>query len=233
MNGRWNVLRARPLLWGLPLAFVLLNLGIFVFYRVAYAGQVEALKRSYDSQSQVHQKLRGEREQLQRYLERLSSSSEGIDELYREHFGTEAQRLTQVRSEIKRLSSLAGLEPTALNYPRSDLEEIDLLRMGITFGVEGSYEQLRQLINLLELSDQFLALEEVSLNRTGERGSASYRLNINLRLSTIFATDELGRRAAEQARQNGAGDVVPASDVDQGDEAGADDVSDEVSEIDP
>ena len=49
------------------------------------------------------------------------------------------------------------------------------------FTVEGNYAQLRRLINQLETTDTFVALESISLSE------ATPNLRIDLRLSTLFS----------------------------------------------
>ena len=62
------------------------------------------------------------------------------------------------------------------------------VRKSVTFGVVGDYGSIRRLVNFLELSDQFLLLEEVRLRET--EGS---KLGIDLIVSTLFAAPgELG-----------------------------------------
>jgi hypothetical protein len=51
--------------------------------------------------------------------------------------------------------------------------------VSITFSVDASYDQIRRMINLLELSQQFVIIEEVSLNSGGDK-------SLNLRLKTLF-----------------------------------------------
>jgi len=223
MSG-WSSWLARPFLWGLPLLFVLVNAGVFAFYRTAYAGQVEVLQRRYESENKIYQELLAERQRLESYLERVTSSSVGMSELYLNVFSTEPERLTRARREIKELARRAGLDPTALSYSRQALSDVHLHRLGIRFGVEGTYEQLRQLINLFELSDQFLILEQVSLNKTGSAGGADPLLSINLSLSTIFTDEELARRAAAETRPaaDGGHDGSPPPDVEEDDAAAPD-----------
>ena len=86
-------------------------------------------------------------------------------------------------AEIKDLCDRAGIPPTSLNYERQALDGQDVSRRTITFAVIGSYAQLRQLINFLELSDSFLILDQIALRGDDIEGTP---LRINLSLSTLF-----------------------------------------------
>lgn len=218
MNG-WAAWRARPWLWGLALGFLLLNLGLFMFYRVAYAGQVEVLQDRFNAENESYQQLREQRETLEGYLDRVKDSSDGISELYLNHFETEAERFTRASAELKRLARTAGLDPSSFNYASQDLGEMELRRLGITFSVEGTYDQVRRFINFLEIGEQFFILEQMTVNASSDRGQADPRLSINVSVSTVFASDGLARRTAAELKRRESREPVPS----EGEDAGATD----------
>ena len=63
-------------------------------------------------------------------------------------------------------------------------------RRTITFSVDGSYAQLRQLINFLELSDTFFILDQIALRGNEVEGTP---LRISLSLSTLFTSNLAAR----------------------------------------
>lgn len=93
--------------------------------------------------------------------------------------------MTRVLAEIKDLCNRAGIPPSSLSYEKQVLEGQDVSRRTITFAVNGSYAQLRQLINFIELSDSFLILDQVSLRGNDVEGAP---LRISLSLSTLFTS---------------------------------------------
>lgn len=196
----WAAWRTRPWLWGIPLAFLLVNLAFFTFYRVAYAGKVEVLQSRFESENERLTQLREERLSFEDKYERVRSSSLGVSTLYLDHFSTESERFTATLAEIRRLGRASGLEPSSFSYPSQDLEELELRTVGFAFSVEGTYDQLRRFINMLELSDHFLVLERVGLG-TGGGAGGDPRLSLNFTVSTVFATESLARRTARAARQ--------------------------------
>lgn len=218
MNNDWQrLLRNHPWTWGLPLGLLVVSLAFFLFYQVAYAGRVEALQDRFESEQAELEQRTAHRRELASYLDRAKASRGGIRSLYLDHFQTAAERQTTVHAEMLKLASAAGLEPSSLSFPADPIGDFELRQMGINFRVDGTYEQLRNFINLLELSDQFLTLRQVTLNSSG-RG-ASPRLSITISASTVFVTRALARRAAAaRARENGAteSDEPTASTVDPG-----------------
>jgi len=175
--------RERWRLWAPALAFFLLNLGVLAVYRVRYAGDVALLDDRLARTSTQLAALAGERRELEAGRERALTTRAAITELYRDRFATEKERLTKMIAEVKALAARAGLVPSAISYPVESLADYGLVKKSVVFGVEGTYRELRQLINLLELSSSFLTLEGVSLGAAGPQGS----LRINLRISTFFS----------------------------------------------
>lgn len=180
-------------IWGVPLAFCVLNLLGFVVYRSVYAGEVEKLEERYDASVAELEGLRRQSAGIEAALERIEAQSQGIEQLYDVYFQTEPERFTRAIKEVKRLAREAGLDPTQFSYPLEELDQAGLVRRGIGFSVEGTYRQLRTFINFLELTDQFLTLNSIKLSETGT-DSRDPRLNIRMELSTIFIAPETSER---------------------------------------
>ena len=183
-------------LWLVPAGFCVLNLLGFALYRSAFAGKVERLESQYQNGLDQRDAMRDEQVVIEDFLSRLEAHREETDGLYSEYFQTEARRFTRVIQEVKQLARQAGLQPASLSYPRKDFSAFDLVQRNISFNVEGTYDQLRKFMNFLEITDQFVTLESVSL---GESGSSRRNptLGINLVLSTMFATREVESRSEE------------------------------------
>ncbi|MEM7583805.1 MAG: hypothetical protein AAF560_10530 [Acidobacteriota bacterium] len=179
--------RRNLLLWAIPAGFCAVMLLVFAFYRFAYAGRVEGLERQYQAAVAQRDGLRAEREVVVTFLDKVDVHRGETQGLYSEYFQTEPQRFTRVIQEVKSLAEQAGLRPSSLSYPRTDFSSFELVQRNINFSVEGTYDQLRNFINFLELTDQFVVLNSVTLGGSGsDRGNPA--LGINLVLSTIFAT---------------------------------------------
>ena len=181
-GGIW---RAKVSLWLPALLFVLANVGALFVYRTFYAGEVRDLDQRLAAREEILVDLSRARQQRDDLVSLAEAGRQGIEQLHRERFSTEEKRLTAVINEVKTLARRAGLEPTAVNYPDEAYEEFGLRQRALAFGVQGSYRQLRQFINLLELSDSFLVLEEVRLS---DAAGSDQNLRISLRVKTLFST---------------------------------------------
>ncbi len=174
-------------LWVLPLAFVVLNLLGVTFYRTAFAGQVERLEKRYLAADDNLKRIQNEIVVVREFLGRAESHREQTRLLHSERFQTEEQGFTRTIQAVKKLARDAGLQPASLSYPRKGLTGHDLVQRSISFSVKGSYDQLRNFINFLELSEHFITLNSVTLGGGGKE-QRNPSLSIKLVMSTIFTT---------------------------------------------
>jgi hypothetical protein len=173
--------RSHALLWGTPLAIVLLNVAWLSAFgsgaRLRAADLANRLESARSEHTKATAKL-AEREQL---WITATENRQRLATLYQDRFGTERERLTATLREVRDLATRAGLEPRAFTYPEEELSDYGLLRRSFVFSVEGDYPGLRTFLHLLELSPTFLTVDRIQV---GER--AGGRLGIALRLSTLF-----------------------------------------------
>lgn len=172
--------------WLAPLLFVIVNVVLYSTYQAAYAGRVDLLHDQSESEEETLNALREQRRALETVVERAQRGKDGIEALYQERFSTERKRLTQVIREVKDLAGRAGLGvPESISYPEEAIERHDLVKRQIVFVVEGNYMSLRQFINMLELSESFIVLEQISVTEAGPS-----TLRVSLQISTLFASED-------------------------------------------
>lgn len=183
--GSTSLWRRRVALWLPALVFFLLNVVVLLVYPVRFAGRMEVTADELDQERAVLAELVERRRDLESQRQGIERTRLAVDEMYSERLAPESERLTRIIAEVKDLAARSGLTPPAVSYPTEPLEEYGLRRRGFVFSVEGSYADLRKFINLLELSQTFLTLEQVTLS---EGGGGSLR--IQLRVSTLFSTGD-------------------------------------------
>lgn len=180
---RLRMWREKVWWWAPALVFFGINLGLLSAYRLVYQGRVVVLEERIESRERELAQLIRRSTEERRLLETVSENRVRLQRFYESGLSRESERLTAIIAEVKDLASRVGLRPTSFTYPEEAIRDFGLVRRSIAFAVEGTYGQLRQFINLLELSDSFLILEEVGLS---DSGSSGQRLRINLRVSTLF-----------------------------------------------
>lgn len=195
MNGGLEAWRRNLRLWVPALAFFLVALGLLVFYRAALADDAELGQARLARRTEELETLRAERARVAGYLDRAAALETGLEDFFGVRLASEAASLTRIIAEVKQLSLQAGLEPQQITYDRESIEGESVMRRSLVFPVEGTYQELRQLINFLELSDSFLILEEVRL-RGDETGTAELR--IDLTISTLFLEDAVAVASREE-----------------------------------
>jgi hypothetical protein len=153
-----------------------------MLYQASFSGRAHLGSALLDRRTHELEQLRRHRMNVTESLDRIERNKRDIEEFFESRLATESTRLTAVISEVKALAQRAGLEPQSIGYPSQAMKDFDLSTRFMVFSVEGSYSQLRRLINFLELSEMFLVIDEISLTGHGN----SEKLQINLRVSTTF-----------------------------------------------
>jgi hypothetical protein len=189
------------------LALVLVANTIFFFtYRVQYESRLQSLDSDLQQLESQRDQARNARIRAEQTLRSYRKVEGDVMLVFNEHWSTERERFTQLFTEVMRLAQASGLEPASYSFAKGDAkrvsiggpgsrrEDLGATEIGITFGVSGTYEQVRRLINLLELSRQFVIIEGIGLNASDDQ-----TLTLNLKLKTIFRDE---RNEAGGAAQN-------------------------------
>ena len=198
----WREKRVLLIVLGLLL---LANTVFFFTYRVQYVSRLQDLdSRQEQAQAQLEQ-ARHARITAEQQLAAYKKVQTDLQVLYNERWSTPAQRLTALIDEVKRLAAASHLQPPAYAFSSDETKasgsgtkgSIGTTAVGIAFTVQGTYEQVRRLINLLELSDQFVIIDSISLG--ANNASATDRvLTLNIRLKTLFRDTRPTAQAANR-----------------------------------
>jgi Tfp pilus assembly protein PilO len=166
------------------------NTMFFFTYRVQYQSRLDTLdERLAQVESELEQ-ARTARIRAEQTLQSYKKVENDVLEVFNEHWATQPERFTKLFGEVTRLAMASSLVPSSYSFKRGDAKRISAggprqnlgaTEVGITFGVEGTYDQVRRLINLLELSRQFVIIERINLS-----ASDAQMLSLSLQLKTIF-----------------------------------------------
>lgn len=190
----WREKRVLLIVLGLLL---LANTVFFFTYRVQYVSRLQDLDtRQEQAQAQLDQ-ARNARVTAEQQLAAYKKVETDLQVLYNERWSTPMQRLTALIDEVKRLAAASHLQPPSYAFTTTESKpiagttsgtpskgSIGTTTVGISFTVQGTYEQVRRLINLLELSDQFVIIDGISLASDGSGSDKT--LTLNIRLKTLF-----------------------------------------------
>jgi len=190
----WREKRVLLIILGLLL---LANTVFFFTYRVQYVSRLQDFDtRQEQAQAQLDQ-AHAARIAAEQQLAAYKKVETDLQVLYNERWSTPMQRLTALIDEVKRLAAASHLQPPSYSFTTTESKPIGgttsgppskgsvgITTVGIAFTVQGTYEQVRRLINLLELSDQFVIIDGISLASAGTE--ADKTLTLNIRLKTLF-----------------------------------------------
>lgn len=160
------------------------NLVYFFTYRVQFEARLEDYAaRAQQSQARVDV-AKSQRITAERQLAAYRKVQQDIKDVYDNRWSTEAARLAPLIEEVKRLAVVSQLVPQTYSFAHV-VGTPEATTVGITFSVQGTYQQVRRLINLLELSQQFVIVDQISLSNTAEGV-----LTMNLHVKTLFRNTE-------------------------------------------
>lgn len=172
------------------LALLLAANAVFFFtYRVRYENRLHDLESRREDATRDLRAARSSREAAQQQLTAYGRIQQDVDQVYIERWSTQQRRLAAMIIEVKRLAAASDFEPRSYSFKRDDTkgerksmkESPGATAVNISFSVEGKYEQVRRLINLLELSQQFVIINQIAL--TSNSGSV---LTMTLDIKTLF-----------------------------------------------
>lgn len=182
-------------------ALLVVNAIFFFTYRVQYEARLQALDARLQQAQDELQRARNKRIAAEQQLASYNKVRTDLETLYNKTWATKEQRLTALINELKRMGTTTQLDPNSMSF--SQIQDRDVQRTAgvgtstvvITFTVQGTYQQVRQLINLLELSKQFVIIDAINL---ASGGGSSGNLSLNLRLKTLFREPPRSTMAANK-----------------------------------
>lgn len=191
----WREKRMLLIVLGVLLAA---NTLFFFTYRVQYEQRLSSLQERLEESESRLTDARTARLAAERRVSAYRRIQTDIQSVYHEHWSTQDERLTALITEVKKLAVASSLVPRAYSFERT--EEVATKQgtggatvVMISFTVQGTYEQARRLINLLELSRQFVIIDEISLTTGSDQ-----LLTLNLQLKTLFRDGARNRPAASR-----------------------------------
>jgi len=179
------------------------NVMFFFTYRVQYQSRLDDLDARLAAAEKSFDDARTARLTAERKLQGYRKVETDVATVYDQHWSTQSKRFTALIAEVKRLALASSLNPLAYSFDKEEVkgtqqlgrgEDIGATEVGMGFTVQGSYQQARRLINLLELSRQFVIIDKIALS-----SAADQKLTLTLHIKTLFR-DETPRRGTTTNR---------------------------------
>jgi len=183
----WRERRTLLVVLGILLAA---NTIFFFTYRVQFEERLRDLETRKGQMEQRLTEVRNARQLAERQYAAYRRVQKDIDEIYNVRWSTQSARLAPLITEVKRLAAASQLIPPTYSFSSASASAntktdttgtLNTTVVGIAFGVQGNYQQIRRLINLLELSPQFVIIDSISLSSAAEQN-----LSLTLHVKTLF-----------------------------------------------
>ncbi|HWS72582.1 MAG TPA: hypothetical protein VN605_10735 [Thermoanaerobaculia bacterium] len=179
----WRERRTLLIVLGILLAA---NTIFFFTYRVQFEQRLRDLETRKGQMEQRLTEVRNARQLAERQYAAYRRVQKDIDEIYNVRWSTQSARLAPLITEVKRLAAASQLIPPTYSFSTTNTKAdatgtLNTSVVGIAFGVQGNYQQIRRLINLLELSPQFVIIDSISLAAATEQN-----LSLTLHVKTLF-----------------------------------------------
>lgn len=174
------------------------NTIFFFTYRVQYENRLNDLASRLDQSKAQLEEARRARVAAEAQLAAYRKAQNDIRQIYDVEWSTQPQRLTSFIGEVMRLGAVSQLTPRTYSFTGTQSKGpkgtgTNAVEVGVAFPVEGTYEQVRRLINLLEVSDQFVIIDQIGLaSSTGDK------LAVTIRVKTLFRNTAAPPRASNQ-----------------------------------
>ena len=188
----WREKRVLLIVLGLIL---LGNVVFFLTYRVQYQSRLDEMDQRLAQAEGQLAKSKRQRAEAELAVQAFRKVERDVQLVLDETWSTQPRRLTAMIAEVKRLAVASNAVPRTLSFGRGEAEEkgdkrraqaIGAREVSIGFSVVATYEQIRRMINLFELSNQFVIIDHISLAQADAN-----TLTLNLRLKTLFREQPL------------------------------------------
>jgi uncharacterized protein YxeA len=189
----WREKRVLLIILALVLAA---NTMFFFTYRVQYQKRIDTLDQRLAQVQAELDAAHTARVRAEQTFQSYRKVENDVLVVFNESWATQQARFTKLFSEVTRLAMASSLEPASYSFQRGEArrvssgskrETLGATEVSISFGVKGTYAQVRRLINLLELSRQFVIIESISLT-----AAENDTLSLALKLKTIFRDEQPG-----------------------------------------
>ena len=192
----WREKRLLLIVLGVLLAA---NTIFFFTYRVQYENRLRSLDDQRDTMKAELDAAKHSRVVAEQQLAGYHKVEKDIRQIYDDEWSTQNERLTPFIGEVMRLATASQLVPRSYSFAGTKTQGVaktqsaNALEVSIGFPVEGTYQQIRSLINRLETSDQFIIIDQITIG--SENGD---KLNMTIRVKTLFRGAAAGPRSSNQ-----------------------------------
>jgi Tfp pilus assembly protein PilO len=125
---------------------------------------------------------------LREHYTRVMEGRASLDRFYADVLSTKQERLISFQKEIRDIANKFHINLETITYPREEYPKDKVTKFTATMPLTGSYEGLREFIDTVEKSDNFIVIEGIQLANSKEGGVV---LSMSIQLSTYFVDPDI------------------------------------------
>ncbi len=170
--------------WAIPAVLVVANAVWLGGVRGAVLGRGSLLSRQVREAEEQVRRLERQLESLEAAKRESDALRQRLTGLREERLGSMSSRLVPFLVDVVRRAGDAGLASERIAYQVRPDEGSGLVYFSATYELQGSYEQIRNYIGLLEASPQFVVIERLELR--GVEDASALTVTVRLGVGTYF-----------------------------------------------
>ena len=170
------------------LAWLGLNMGFAFTVNLPRGQRVTELDAALGDTSSALARKQQEVEKLRENFERVVGGRASLDKFYADVLSTKQNRLISFQREVRGIANQFNINVETISYPRETYPKDKVTKFSATMPLTGSYENLREFIDTVEHSENFIVIEAIQLANSKEGGVI---LGLSIQLSTYFVDPDI------------------------------------------
>jgi len=192
-NGRFDVREKSGMLSIIVLVWLGLNLAIALLVNAPRAREVTIKdEQALRVASQISNKT-DDVERLRDEYARITSGNTGLDNFYDVVLSTKQQRLVSFQRELREIAKQFNINFESVSYQRENFAKEKVAKFAAMTPLSGSYANLREFVERIEDSKNFIVIEQIQLTNSKEGGII---LSLGINLATWFVDPEIPQPVA-------------------------------------
>ncbi len=174
-----------------------LNLAMAFFINVPRAKRVMALDEAVVRAAAALSTRTNDVTNLREHHARVLTGRQSLELFYSEILSRKSERLISFQREIREIAGRFNINLETIGYRNEPFPEDKVAKFTATMPLTGSYENLREFVDTIERSENFIVIEAIQLTSSKEGGVI---LSLLIQLSTYFVDEEIGQDDRSGAR---------------------------------
>ncbi len=184
----FDVRERTPVIVVVILVWLAVNLAFAFLVNLPRARQAEEIQRALDRAAELLASRDDDVTRLREQHQRVMSGRSTLDNFYDDVLSTKQERFISFQSEIREIARRFNVNMESVSYPRESFPRDKVIRFGASMPLTGSYENLRQFVDTIERSSNFIVIDSIQLTSAKEGGVI---LSLLIKLSTYFIDPDL------------------------------------------